>query len=276
MKNHPQFNLALVTGASSGIGEALCELLASKKINLIINGRNVAKLNELAAKLRHNVDVTVLPADLAHSDERAEFIEKIYQFLPDLVINNAGFGLYGEALTYETKTQLEILEVNGNAVLDLTLESARALISANKKGVIMNVSSAAAMQVFPCFAIYAATKVFVNHFSESLDYEMKPYGIRVLASCPGMVETKFRIRAGGFPTPNQSHPKIMSASFAAKEIWHQIERGKSLHVFNWKYRLATFLTRYLLPKKWVADGVRNHIESRHPPRSLIKRNVPNT
>ena len=272
--NDNQFSLALVTGASSGIGTALCELLASKKINLIINGRNKAKLNELASRLRHDVNVTVVTADLAHPKERAELIETIYGAVPDLVINNAGFGLYGEALSYETQSQLEILEVNGNAVLDLTLEASRALISADKKGVIMNISSAAAMQIFPYLAIYAASKALVNHFSESLDFELQPYGIRVLATCPGMVETQFRVRAGGFPSPKQSHPSVMSPTFAAQEIWEQIEKRKPLRVFNWKYRLATFLTRYLLPKRWVAKSIQKRISSRHPHRNLIKRNVP--
>jgi short-subunit dehydrogenase len=269
---HP-FHLALVTGAGSGIGEALCELLASERINLIINGRNQAKLNELASRLRQEVEVTVLLADLAHPPERAVLVKKIYEAIPDLVINNAGFGLYGEALTYETQTQMEILEVNGNAVLDITLEASRAMISANRKGVIMNISSAAAMQTSPCLAIYAASKALVNHFSQSLDYELSPHGVRVLVACPGMVQTQFRVRAGGFPSHKQSRQPIMSAPYAAQEIWRQIEKRKPLRVFDWKYRLITFLSQYLLPKKWVADRICNEINRRHPHRNLITRSL---
>jgi uncharacterized protein len=263
----PPFTLALVTGASSGIGEALCRLLASRNIALMITGRNLEKLHELASELSSHIDVTIFAADLADPTDRKEVIQKCYEYVPDLVINNAGFGLYGEALTYETQEQMEILEVNGNAVLELTLEAARAMLSANKQGVILNVSSTAAMQVFPCFAVYAAAKAFVSQLSESLDNEMRYYGIRVLTSCPGMVETQFRTRAsGGVPVTEKSSFRGMSAAFAAEQIWYQIEKKKPLHVFDWKYRIGTFFTKYLLPKAWVAKILRAIIESRFVPR----------
>lgn len=255
-----KFTLALVTGASSGIGEALCRLLASKGIELILSGRNQAKLQEIAAGLPTHAEI--IPADLANGATRSKIIEKIQQRVPDLVINNAGFGLYGEALSHSTKDQMEILAVNGNAVLEITLEAARAMINASKKGVILNVSSAAAMQVFPYFAVYSAAKTFVNQFSESLDWETRYHGVRILTSCPGMVATDFPNRAAKRPIGRQSDAHTMTAAYAAQEIWHQIETEKPLHIFNWRYRLATFASRYLIPKSWVAHTLRNNIRSR--------------
>lgn len=265
--NNKHFSLALVTGASSGIGTALCHLLASKNIPLIITGRDIGRLNALAAELLPFVDVIVFGADLATLEGPAKIIKYMYEYQPDLVINNAGFGLYGEALTYETHEQLEIVQVNATTVLELTLEGARAMISAHKKGVILNVSSAAAKQVFPCLAVYAATKTFVNQVSEALDIELQPYGIRVLSACPGMVSTKFSSRAAGQPMVPKTKG-VMSADFAAKEIWRQINNGKRLHIFDWKTRWATYFS-YLLPSSWSAKLLAKNIESRHPPRNII-------
>jgi uncharacterized protein len=270
MISSSSFSWALVTGSSSGIGEALVYLLASRGINLIIHGRNIQKLNEIADALRQKVEVQIINADLSNLSERMSVIESIHEKTPDLVINNAGFGLYGEALTYETSEQLKMLEVNGNAVLQITLEAARTLISAKKQGVILNVSSAAAFSLFPCLSVYSATKAFVNQFSTSLDEETRSYGVRVLVSCPGMVATKFRSRAGG----REDHESkgvhdVMSAQFASEEIWNQIQKQQKLHIFNWKYRLST-LIGCLLPKRWVGKLVRSNIEKRHPPRNFLQ------
>jgi short-subunit dehydrogenase len=257
------FSLAMVTGASSGIGADLCRLLADKGINLLISGRDHERLQALANDLRSKVDVMIFPTDLLEPSERASLIEKIHLYLPDLVINNAGFGLYGEALTYPTEDQMAIFEVNSSAVLELTLESGRAMVSNEIKGVIMNISSSAGFLVFPTMAVYAASKSFVNFISQSLDLEFQNYGIRVLAACPGMVNTNFRQRAGGEgASPVQEF--VMTSPYAAKQIWRQIERRKPLHVFDWKYRVG-LIFRYLIPKKWLAKILRNTVEGRYTP-----------
>lgn len=241
------FSLALVTGASSGIGEALCHLLASKGIPLLITGRDAAKLERLAAALQERVVVTAFSADLTDAAQRCTVIEKIHEYHPDLVINNAGMGLYGNAMTHSTQEQMRVFTLNADAVLELSLEAARTMMLHHKQGVILNVSSAAAFQVFPQFAVYAAAKAFVNHFSESFDEEMRPYGIRVLSSCPGIVKTAFTERAGGLPTALDA-ALAMSPEFAAQEIWQQIQKGKTIHLFDWKYRVASYLTA-LIPKR---------------------------
>jgi short-subunit dehydrogenase len=264
--NHERFSLALVTGASSGIGTALCHLLASKNIPLIITGRDVGRLNALAAELKPFVDVIVFAADLSELEGRAAAIKSIREYQPDLIINNAGFGLYGEALTYDTKEQLEIAEVNAIGVLELTLEGARSMVSAGQAGVILNVSSAAAEQVFPCLAVYAASKTFVNQISESLDFEMSPHGIRILTACPGMVATAFSSRAAGQTIPSKGFG-VMTASFAAEEIWMQIVKRRRKYIFDWKVRLVTYFSM-CLPTSWKARFLAKTIESRYPPRTL--------
>jgi hypothetical protein len=256
-----KFSLALVTGASSGIGEALCHLLASKGIPLLITGRNHTQLEQLAARLAKHVTVVSLPADLAIPEERKKIIKMIGKYSPDLVINNAGMGLYGDALTHATEKQVEILTVNGEAVLEITLEAARNLKLRNRPGVILNVASSAAFQIFPQLAVYAAVKTFVTNFSESFDQEMQPYGIRVLTACPGMVKTAFSKRAGGSTPTGLDKSLAMTPKFAAQEIWWQIQKGKMVHLFDWKYRLFTYLG-YMLPKSWRIAILRRSIENK--------------
>lgn len=258
MKEHA-FRLCLITGASSGIGEALCYLMADQGIDLIITGRDLLKLKTLASNIKHKVNVEILDCDLSDQESRKKLVVHIHEKNPDLVINNAGFGIYGDAISSPVHEQLDILTVNGLAVVEITLESIKALLKNNRKGTILNVSSAAAFQVFPGFAVYSASKAFVNQFSESLDYETKARGIRTLAACPGMVKTGFRKRASKGNSESSQDLGVMEASFAAKEIWHQILKGKPIHIFNWRYRVATFFTRFLLPTSFIANKLYSNI-----------------
>ena len=119
------YRLALVTGATSGIGKEVCKLFAGKGINLILTGRNEEELKLLKESLSPLVSVQFISADLSTAEGRRHIVQAIHENCPDLVINNAGFGFIGEALTYQTNEQVEILEVNGKAVLELSLEAAR-------------------------------------------------------------------------------------------------------------------------------------------------------
>jgi hypothetical protein len=260
------YRLALVTGATSGIGKATCELLASQGINLLIIGRNQEQLQFLKQNLSQQVSVEAFQADLAQPQGRQSLISLLHERAPDIVINNAGFGLYGEALTYTTDEQVDILEVNGRAVLELTLEAARTLISKGKKGVILNVSSAAGFQIFPSMSVYAASKAFVNCFSRSFDFESKRYGVRVLAICPGVVATNFQKKAGSL---FHKHAGAMSPSFVAEQIWKQIRDLDPLRIVNWKYRLLTFFS-FFIPISWTVAVEERMIAKRITPRTLIK------
>lgn len=261
------FRLALVTGATSGLGRELCGLFARKGIGLMISGRNNRELQHLKESLSPAVAVHAYPADLSTLEGRRILTGALHEHAPDLVINNAGFGLYGEALTYPTEEQAAILEVNGRAVLELSLEAARTMISHGQKGVVLNVSSAAAFQIFPSMAVYAASKAFVNHFSQALDFEVKPHGVRILAVCPGMIATDFQRRAGGEGDPLKTG--VMLPSFVAGQIWRQIIRSKPLMIVDWRYRLLTLLSS-LMPKSLTAAFEKRIIDSRIKPRTLIK------
>lgn len=255
IKNNQRFHLALVTGASSGIGKALCELLADQGIDLILTGRNRKTLEELREELAHKVHVQIITADLTDPQQRFEVIESIRDQQPDLIINNAGMGLYGEAINHPTEEQMKIVELNINAVTEIALEGAKALFNSGKKGAILNVSSIAADYIFPYLAVYAATKAYVNSFSIALDEEIRGQGIRILTSCPGPVETQFRERAGGKAKGSSGS---MTPEYAAERIWQQIQSGKQIVRFSWRYVFLTALTR-LLPRRTLYRALKASI-----------------
>lgn len=255
-----QFKRALITGATSGIGEALARLIASKGTALILTGRNHVKLNELKLELSHEVPVSVIVADLQSRRDRKELISFIKDNPVDLVINNAGSGLYGPAISKTSESLLGMLELDAAAVLELTVESAKMFSAAKEKGVIMNISSAAAFQIMPNFAVYSASKAFVNTFSQAIDYELKNQGIRVLTACPGKVATQFSSRASEGKVKTIAGGTVMTPEYAAKQIWNQIQSQKSLHIFDWKYAFSTFIS-YLFPKAlvvWIASTFMKH------------------
>jgi uncharacterized protein len=232
--------LALVTGATSGLGTALCTLLSKKNIPLIITGRSKEKLLKLQTSLPvHTIQIV---ADLSNRDSRATLIDQIKQLTPDLIINNAGFGLYGNGVDLDITSQLDMLETNGAALLEISLTAAQALIKASKPGTILNISSAAANFPFPGFAVYAASKAFVKQLSLALNTELSPQGVRVLTACPGQIITNFRKTASGGKTQTPSR-LAMTAEKAADHLWRQIVRQTPLTLFDWKTRFGTYLFR---------------------------------
>ena len=194
------FDLALVTGATSGIGKALLALLHEKKIETIALGSKDCDL----------------------SLNREPILKLIEEKKPDLIINCAGFGLYGDAIDQPLDKLKKMVAVNAEAVMEITVHGAKVLKEAHKKGVILNVSSLGGEFPMPGMAVYSASKAFVTKFTQSLDYELKSSNIRALVSCPGMVATNFGKRAGGKKMPQKGK---MSAEFAAAQIWKQIKRG---------------------------------------------------
>lgn len=190
---------ALVTGASAGIGAALAEELARGGTNLVLTARRRERLEELAQKFAaaHKIQTKIFVADLTQPDAP----EKIFQFTKDqgmeieLLINNAGFGVYGEFPTVETRRLTDMVQVNCAAVVYLTRLYLPEMV-ARKHGDVLIVASTASFQSVPYISTYAATKAFDLLFAEGLAEEMKPHGVRVCALCPGSTESEFAEVAG--------------------------------------------------------------------------------
>lgn len=255
----PLPRLALITGATSGIGEALAYLLHQEKIPLLIGGRDQKRLKLMGEAVQAK---RCISGDLSKESDRKALLAIIQEEVPDLVINNAGFGLYGEGVKLSVEEQLAMVEVNAKAVLALTLGAAHALLEAGRQGIILNVSSAAGEQATPGMSVYGATKGFVTLLSEGLDMELSPYGIRVLVSCPGMVATPFSQRAARKPLTLQKGALTMTPSFAAQKIWEQIKKKKEKYIFDWSVWGMSLLAKYFIPKRLVKKIIWRKIKQR--------------
>jgi len=218
---------ALVTGASAGIGVALATQLAGDGTHLVLTARRRDRLEELARSLqkKYGIQTEVFVADLA----QAEAPEKIYSFTRekgiavDLLINNAGFGQYGELTAVKTQRLLDMVQVNCHAVVHLTRLFLPEMV-ARRRGDILILASTAAFQAVPYISTYAATKAFDLFFAEGLAEEMKPHGIRVCALCPGSTESEFHAVAGQeqFTAKNQE-----TAEKVARAGLQALAAGKS-------------------------------------------------
>jgi hypothetical protein len=188
---------ALITGASSGIGLDLAQLMAPE-FDLIITARNQGELEKIARELesKHGNHVHVVPADLTRPEAPQQIFSEIERRgLPlDILINNAGFGSYGAFAESNLQNDLEMVQVNIAALTALTKLALPGMLR-RKRGKIMNVASTAGFQPGPLMAVYYATKAYVIMFSEAIANELKGSGITVTCLCPGATATKFARRA---------------------------------------------------------------------------------
>lgn len=189
------FSCALVTGASSGLGEEFALQIAPRVGKLVLVARREPLLLQLAARIRAefpHVAVVVYATDLTRPAEREQLAAELAtrKFLPDLLVNNAGLGDYGEFASAEWEKIEAMLHVNIEALTHLTYLLVPEMIR-REGGAIINLSSLASVIPIPDFAVYAATKAYVSSFSEALRIELRDHGIRVLAVCPGPVATGF-------------------------------------------------------------------------------------
>lgn len=182
----------MITGATSGIGREFASIYANRRCDLVLISRDLNELelykSELIAK--YNISVEVFAVDLSISTsiyQLSSFIEKIKI---DILINNAGVGVYGSFIQSDLNEIDSMLELNIKTLVSLTYLVASQMVK-NRNGKILNVASTAAFQPIPKFAVYAASKAFVLNFSEALNFELKPLGIDVCTLCPGPTATNF-------------------------------------------------------------------------------------
>lgn len=184
----------LITGASSGIGEAFARRLAAEGHNLVLAARSEKTLHELCDRLmvNHKITAHYVALDLSQHGAAARLIDETsrHGFEIDWLINNAGFGSVGDFATLDIDRETQMIDLNVFALVAITHSYLKGMRERGG-GVIINVSSAAGFQPIPFMATYAATKAFVTSFSEAIAEENRPYGIQVLALCPGSTKTNF-------------------------------------------------------------------------------------
>ena len=241
---------ALVTGASAGIGKALAEELAKGGTNLVLTARRKDRLRSLAQELsvRHDIRSEIFVADLAQPSAP----DSIFQFTQqkglalDLLVNNAGFGQYGELHSTDTDRLLQMVQVNCTAVLHLTRLFVPDMVT-RRGGDILIVASTAAFQAVPYISTYAATKAFDLFLAEGLAEELQPHGIRVCALCPGTTTSEFHEIAGH---PFHSRGREQSAETVARNGLRALAAGKSYVISG----LANYLGAHgerLVPRRFV-------------------------
>lgn len=189
------YSSALVTGASSGLGEEFALQLAPRVRRLVLVARREPLLQELAETIRGNfplIDVRVFAVDLTDPAAREHLAATLASqgLEPDLLVNNAGLGDYGEFATAAWPKLESMIRLNVEALTHLTHALVPGMIG-RSGGAVVNVSSLACLLPIPDFAVYAATKAYVTSFSEALRIELRGHGIPVLAVCPGPVHTGF-------------------------------------------------------------------------------------
>jgi hypothetical protein len=186
---------ALVTGASSGIGEQIARQLAERGHGLVLVARRAPLLEALAQELRdaHGVRVEVVPTDLTDPAAIAGLVARVDDLglTVDVLVNNAGFGIYGSFATSSLERELEQIDLLVSAVVRLNAAYLPQMLERDR-GTIVNVSSTAGLQPLPGNGTYSASKVFVLHHSEALTEEVRGTGVTVTAVCPGPVRSGFQ------------------------------------------------------------------------------------
>lgn len=218
----------LITGASSGIGEAFARRLAKEKHNLVLVARSENKLLELCDELmlQHGITAHYITLDLTEVEADKHLFEETekHGFEIEWLINNAGFGSMGDFSELDLERELQMIDLNISALVALT-HRYLGKMREEKSGVIINVSSTASFQAIPFMATYAATKAFVTSFSEAIAEENRPFNITVTAVCPGPTETNFFAEAKAIPfsakgmqTPEDVVEKALKAVKSRKPL----------------------------------------------------------
>jgi hypothetical protein len=241
----------LITGASSGIGEAFARKLAQQGDNVLLVARTESKLASLCNELGRASDVNAqyVAMDLTDKDAPAKLFEeaKLRGLQVEMLINNAGFGSMGDFLHQDLEKELRMIDLNIKALVGLTYYF---LIPMRERGhgAIINVASTAGFQPVPYMTTYAATKAFVLSFSDALWEENRAYGIKVMALCPGVTDTNF------FVASEMDHPPMrvsQSPEQVVETALKGLKRGRGHIISGWTNYFMTESER-LVPRSIVA------------------------
>lgn len=250
----------LVTGASSGIGYELAKLAAAHGDNLILVARDASGLASIQGKLSTpDNDVRAIAIDLAKSSAASEVYQycKKHKITVATLINNAGFGDYGNLLKSDLNKQVAMIDLNVRTLTELTHYFLPDMTK-NKAGKIMNIASIAAFLPGPTMSVYYATKHYVLAFSEAIAEELAGTGVTVTTLCPGPTKTNFANTAKA----NKSRlftGNISTAEQVAHYGWRAMHRGKRIVIYGFKSKLLILFLRFL-PRAWVTKFVK-HVQS---------------
>src|SRR5215470_11036403 len=237
--------VTLITGASAGIGTALAHEFARHGHELVLVARREQALNALADAIAATgaPRPTVLRMDVARVDAARDIGEALARrgLEPEIVVNNAGFGLFGAAAEVSRADQLAMIDLNVRALTDLSLAFVDSL--ERRRGGILNVASVAGFLPGPGMAVYYASKAYVVSFSEALHHELKPRGVRVTVLCPGPVPTEFQARAG---MPDLTFPPLLTRHPArvARDGYRGLKEGRRMVIPGSTNKVVAAIARF--------------------------------
>jgi short-subunit dehydrogenase len=247
-----QDRFALITGASSGIGACFARALAARGQHLVLVARSKDKLEALKSEIaaKHTLRIEVIEQNLSLEGAAQRLAATLTErgIAVDLVVNNAGFGAHGQFWKLPIDRQTEMLRLNIVTLTELTHLLLPAMVE-RRGGGIINISSTASFQPVPYTSVYAATKAYVTSFSMGLAEEVREYGVKVLALCPGGTATNF-FAAGQF-TKNDFPGGLQSPEAVVEVGLRAFDRGHSLAVTRFLNRVMIFAQR-LVPRRLVA------------------------
>ena len=251
---------AIVTGASSGIGEEFAQILSRRGYQIVLVARSADRLEQLAERL--GPQAHPLPADLSDRAARAELPDRVAALglTPDILVNNAGLSTLGLVAKSVPEQELNLVEVDVAAVVDLCSRFLPGMVD-RRRGAILNVSSIAGFGPLPGQAAYGAAKAFVLSYTHSLRGELKGTGVTVTALCPGPVDTGFG-EAAGFTKEEaeNSLPRVMwiPADQVAQAGVDGLAAGKAVVVPGRVNRIASAFFRIAPPESLLPLLTRNH------------------
>ena len=240
---------ALITGASSGLGEELARQLAARGADLVLAARTAAKLEALARELAtaHGISATAVPADLGRpvdgADRLCDELER-RKLAIHLLVSNAGFGLEGAFQHLDAARQAEMIRLNCESLTILARRLLPAMVERHAGGLI-HVASTGSYQAVPGMAVYAATKAFVLSLTVALAEELRSSGVRVLALCPGPVPTGFQAASGAHIPKGSQQKAVVTADVVVRGALRAYERGKVIFIPGKINRFGAFGTRFI-------------------------------
>lgn len=255
---------ALVTGASGGIGLELAKLFAADRHDLVLVARSTDKLEAIAREFsaKHGIRARVFTADLSDPSACDRLYEAVRAegLVVDTLVNNAGFGGYGDFWQTDLEHETRMMNLNVVSLVRLTKLFLRDMVR-ERRGRVLNVASTAAFQPGPLMAIYYATKAFVLSFSEAIADEARGTGVTVTALCPGPTDTGFRAAAGMKKSMLFSKHLNLPAGIVARQGYDGMKKGKTIVIPGFRNRLVATLVRFA-PRKNVVRAVRKVQEAR--------------
>jgi short-subunit dehydrogenase len=234
-------SVALITGASAGLGVEFARQLSKRGHRLVLVARRKNRLDALARELGNARAVAI---DLSKANAAAKLMADLDAAgdKVEILVNNAGFGLIGRFAELDSKRERQMIDLNVGALADLCRAVAPGMIK-RKSGAILNVASTAAFQPGPKMAVYFATKAFVLSFTEALHEELKPHGIKVSCLCPGPTRTEFG-EVAGFGGNGAFDKLAMEAGEVVEAGLKGMDRNRAVVVPGWVNKIGAVSTRF--------------------------------